>query len=134
LGIAFIGEIEHCLERASEVPRSFQVIHHGLRRAAVRRFPYCVYFREDADGIFVLAVFHASRDPMLGVTVHEATKNPRHARVLLSRKVRPWKAVLVLLGRKAIRDILRLDEPRSGMIAKTNWCPGEDSNLHGFTR
>src|SRR6185312_4996405 len=92
-GIAFIGEIEHCLERASEVPRSFQVIHHGLRRAAVRRFPYCVYFREDADGILVLAVFHASRDPMLGVTVHEATKNPRHARVLLSRKVRPWKAV-----------------------------------------
>lgn len=65
LGTAFIGEIEHCLERAAEVPRSFQVIHQGLRRAVVRRFPYCVYFREDADGIVVLAVFHASRDPMV---------------------------------------------------------------------
>jgi len=62
LGAAFIGEIEHCLDRAAEAPRSFPQVHHGLRRAVARRFPYCVYFREDADGVFVFAVFHASRD------------------------------------------------------------------------
>lgn len=63
LGAAFIGEIEHCAERAAEDPVSFPVVHHGLRRVVARRFPYCLYFREDAGDVFVYSVFHASRDP-----------------------------------------------------------------------
>lgn len=63
LGAAFIGEIEHCVERVAEEPALFPLVHGGLRRVVARRFPYCVYFRENADGVFVFAVFHASRDP-----------------------------------------------------------------------
>lgn len=65
LGAEFVAEIDRCLERAAERPDGFPVVHHGLRRAAVRRFPYCVYFRDDTRQIRVFAVFHTSRDPMV---------------------------------------------------------------------
>jgi plasmid stabilization system protein ParE len=65
LGSAFIAEIEDCLQRAAVDPTAFAVCHRDLRRAVAHRFPYCVYFREDAEGIFVFAVFHASRAPMV---------------------------------------------------------------------
>lgn len=63
LGAAFVEEIERCLESAAGRPDMFRRVHRELRRVVARRFPYCVYFREDAEGIFVFAVFHASRDP-----------------------------------------------------------------------
>lgn len=60
-------------EFAAEVQRVFDFIAanqfvHGIaladiRKAAVRRFPYCVFYRPHPDRIEVVAVFHTSRDP-----------------------------------------------------------------------
>lgn len=63
LGAVFVEEIDRCLASAAERPEMFPMTHGELRRVVARRFPYCIYFREDAEGIFVFAVFHASRDP-----------------------------------------------------------------------
>ena len=63
LGIAFITEIDRCVALAVEQPQLYAVIHKGIRRVVVERFPYSVYFRVEARRIVVLAVFHSSRDP-----------------------------------------------------------------------
>lgn len=65
LGVEFIAEIERCVALAAEQPQLFAVIRRGIRRVTAARFPYCVYFREEAHRVVVLAVFDASRDPAI---------------------------------------------------------------------
>lgn len=63
LGEEFIGELRACYERIMRYPLGYQDLDDGIRRALVRRFPYCVYFAVEGDAIVVLAVLHAGRDP-----------------------------------------------------------------------
>jgi toxin ParE1/3/4 len=44
-------------------PKLHAVVLGEVRKAVVRRFPYCIYYREEEAGVRVLAVFHTSRDP-----------------------------------------------------------------------
>jgi plasmid stabilization system protein ParE len=44
-------------------PQQFPRVHRIVRRALTRRFPYEVFFVEDAERIVVLSVFHAKRNP-----------------------------------------------------------------------
>jgi plasmid stabilization system protein ParE len=39
------------------------VVHRETRRYLIERFPYCLYFRLEGDGVIVIALLHASRDP-----------------------------------------------------------------------
>lgn len=39
LGHEFVATVEHQLERVVENPAQYQVLHRGVRRAVVRRFP-----------------------------------------------------------------------------------------------
>lgn len=64
LGTHFADEIYAIFDRIEESPRSFPVVHESLRRAVVRVFPFCVFFRETADAIDIVAVLHGSRDPV----------------------------------------------------------------------
>lgn len=65
LGEEFVDEVERTMELIAEKPRMFPVVHRMLRRALLRRFPYCIFFDLKADVIEVLAVFHAHRDPQV---------------------------------------------------------------------
>jgi hypothetical protein len=38
-------------------------MYADIRRARLRRFPYGIYFKIEGDDIFVIACFHAARDP-----------------------------------------------------------------------
>ncbi len=51
--------------RIERNPRQFALSPHATRRALLRRFPYLVIFREQADASYVVAVFHTSRDPKI---------------------------------------------------------------------
>jgi plasmid stabilization system protein ParE len=44
-------------------PEQYAIIHHNVRRALVRKFPYMILFLDCAEQIVVLAVFHAKRIP-----------------------------------------------------------------------
>ncbi|TFH03807.1 MAG: type II toxin-antitoxin system RelE/ParE family toxin, partial [Spirochaetales bacterium] len=44
-------------------PRQFPVVHNGVRRGLMKRFPYQVFFLGDNQRVVVLAVFHAKRNP-----------------------------------------------------------------------
>lgn len=63
LGTDFATEVQHVFDRLSANPLIHQEVFADVRKAVVRRFPYCVYYRAHTDRVEVIAVFHTSRDP-----------------------------------------------------------------------
>jgi plasmid stabilization system protein ParE len=59
----FLFQVDVQMERISEAPHQFPIILADVRRARLKRFPYSIFFRNDETIAYVLAVFHASRDP-----------------------------------------------------------------------
>ena len=64
LGHEFLDEIEALFSRISENPLQFPILYRGIRRALLSRFPFGVFFRVEDERIVVLAVMHASRNPV----------------------------------------------------------------------
>ncbi len=63
LGQAFLKAIEQALDRISDNPLQFPMVHRNVRRALPTRFPFGVFFRVRREHVIVLAVLHASRSP-----------------------------------------------------------------------
>ncbi len=63
LGVAFLEAVDEQLARIAANPLLYPAVHRGIRKAALRRFPYCIYFRPRGDAIVVLAIFHTARNP-----------------------------------------------------------------------
>lgn len=63
LGSDFLLCIEATLDSIQRNPKLYPVIHHEVRRAFIRRFPYGIFYLVEDDLIMVLAVFHVRRDP-----------------------------------------------------------------------
>ena len=63
LGSDFVEALEEVVQLVSEFPDAFPEIATGLRRAILRRFPYCVYYRTAPDTVDVIACLHGSRSP-----------------------------------------------------------------------
>ena len=62
LALDFADAFAAAVERIRRDPRSFPLIHGQFRRLVLKRFPYAVYFREQGDGILVIAL-HGRQDP-----------------------------------------------------------------------
>lgn len=63
LGQAFLIEVERVLQSVVSNPDAFPEVLEGIRKAVIKRFPYCLYFRVRGEAIVVLAVFHSARNP-----------------------------------------------------------------------
>ena len=63
LGGAFASAVERAVDHALSFPEAYPVVHRDARRYLIERFPYCLYFRAEGDGVIVVALLHASRDP-----------------------------------------------------------------------
>lgn len=62
----FAAEIDRAVARIAAAPASWPQVSPRLRRCVVRRFPYLVLFRIQADGsVLVAAVAHQRQDPTL---------------------------------------------------------------------
>lgn len=64
LGGEFLLCVDACIQNIARSPRIYQKVHKNIRRALIRRFPYGIFFIEQPDHIRIIAVFHASRDPL----------------------------------------------------------------------
>jgi hypothetical protein len=64
-GARFLDEIDAQVVRISPAPLHFPEVRSDVRRARLRRFPYGLFFRNHAEGLFVIACFHSSRDPIV---------------------------------------------------------------------
>ncbi|MDX2038310.1 MAG: type II toxin-antitoxin system RelE/ParE family toxin [Isosphaeraceae bacterium] len=65
LGTAFTLRVRDVLARIGGMPELHAVLSHGLRRARVDGFPYCVYYRVGSERVEVVAILHARRDPSI---------------------------------------------------------------------
>jgi toxin ParE1/3/4 len=63
LSTRLVMEVRRVLERITTHPELHGKVFNDVRRTAVKRFPYSVFYRVTPDRIEVLAVFHDSRDP-----------------------------------------------------------------------
>lgn len=63
IGEAFADAVQVILARIGAMPRMHQAVLGDIRRAVVRGYPYCIYYREEPARVRVLSVFHTSRDP-----------------------------------------------------------------------
>ena len=61
----FREAVRTALIRIAENPKQFPPALKNTRRALLRRFPYILVFRETHDAVYVVAVFHTSRDPLV---------------------------------------------------------------------
>ena len=63
LGAAFLSELGQAMSRVAEQPVAYQVLYRGVRRAAMRRFPFGVFFLAGSDEAVVVAILHLARNP-----------------------------------------------------------------------
>ena len=65
LGREFVVEVDAALERVVDNPEQYEVVHREIRHCILRRFPYGVFYRIQANKISVFAVIHLKRDEVL---------------------------------------------------------------------
>jgi len=63
LGADFISAIDSVFARIASNPHLYPEVHHTVRRAVVRKFPYLVYFIVAGEAVSVLGCFHSKRRP-----------------------------------------------------------------------
>ena len=63
LASQFRSSLGDCLERVRGNPTGYAKVHGEIRRALLRRFPYCVFYVIRESEVGVLGVFHGHRDP-----------------------------------------------------------------------
>jgi len=58
-----MNSVEQTLNRISENPSLYPVVHRDSRRALIRKFPFGVHYVVTGDSVVVIAVMHVRRDP-----------------------------------------------------------------------
>ncbi|HYW74414.1 MAG TPA: type II toxin-antitoxin system RelE/ParE family toxin [Pyrinomonadaceae bacterium] len=63
LGLRFLGEVGTALNHIKSNPGAFPMIEENVRRALLHKFPYSIYFVNEAEATAVIAVVHQHRRP-----------------------------------------------------------------------
>ena len=61
----FAARMQDVFDRIAANPQLHAAVLEDVRKAVVRKFPYCVYYRANAARVEVIAIFHTSRDPSI---------------------------------------------------------------------
>lgn len=64
LGLEFARALEAALACAVRNPQSFGFVEGVCRRVLLRKFPFSLVYRTNADEFVVVAVFHHRREPL----------------------------------------------------------------------
>lgn len=62
-GDDFMAALDEALLRIVDGPLRWPTDLHGARRVLLRRFPFTVIYRADADRVVVVAIAHQKRRP-----------------------------------------------------------------------
>jgi len=63
VGDRFMTALDRALARIAEQPDRWPAYVHETRRMLVRRFPFAIIYRVDAERVLVVAVAHQRRRP-----------------------------------------------------------------------
>ncbi len=64
-GVRFMAAVQAAIDHVAAFPQSGRVMLDDIRRTLVLKFPYALFYREEAGRIIVISVFHTSRDPAI---------------------------------------------------------------------
>ena len=65
LDLRFQRELDRVFQQITDFPAGFPVVYKDVRRAILNRFPYAVFYHRRKDELFVLAITHHARDPLV---------------------------------------------------------------------
>ena len=63
LGKKFAATVRRQIRTIQKTPKMHAVVFQDIRKAVVKGFPYIILYRVIAEGIVIISVFHAKRDP-----------------------------------------------------------------------
>ncbi len=63
LGHSFLAVVRRAIEQIQAFPESSPVVRGGLRRRALRRFPYSLIYAAESSEVKIIAVMHQKRRP-----------------------------------------------------------------------
>ena len=63
LGKEFARELQEIMQTIRKFPMRYPKVHKEIRKAVLKRFPYVVIYEIQKDTVFVLSIFHTSRNP-----------------------------------------------------------------------
>lgn len=63
LGSEFLRTVEACIASIQRNPLMHPKVYGVYRRAALRRFPYGIFYTMTEDEVVVVSCYHARRDP-----------------------------------------------------------------------
>jgi toxin ParE1/3/4 len=63
LGHSFLAAVRHAIEQIQAFPESSPAVRLGLRRKAMRRFPYSLIYAAERGEVKIIAVMHQKRRP-----------------------------------------------------------------------
>jgi plasmid stabilization system protein ParE len=61
--LGFLAELDRAIERIQEAPERWPKYKHGTRRFLLRRYPFSVVYRVQAEALEVIAIAHGRRRP-----------------------------------------------------------------------
>jgi len=65
LGDKFSSQVFHLISLISNNPKGFQSVAKNKRAVKLKGFPFSIVYSQHEDTIFILAVFHNSRNPQM---------------------------------------------------------------------
>jgi len=63
LGEELVDAVAAATDRIGRFPSAGSLVHAGLRRHFLDRFPYVLYYRTDPSGVLIIACLHVARGP-----------------------------------------------------------------------
>lgn len=64
LGLEFLDEVDHTIQRILANPQAWQVLEPDIRRCRLKRFPYGIIYTQVENGsVLIISVMHLHRRP-----------------------------------------------------------------------
>ena len=63
LGAEFMRAVDLAVHQIKRYPEMYPLVHKNVRQGLTRRFPYSIFYVVEDDLVYVVSVFHASKDP-----------------------------------------------------------------------
>lgn len=65
LGAEFMRCVDSCVHEIQRYPEMYPLVHKNIRQGVTRRFPYSLFYFSSDDTLYIVSVFHASRNPQI---------------------------------------------------------------------
>ena len=61
----FIDSINNSFSAIKNNPKTYPIVKIEIRKYKIKDFPFCIYYIDRNDKIYILAVFHDKRNPSI---------------------------------------------------------------------